>query len=98
MFEKSIQLEIFYHQKWNLKDKRKFSEEELNAVLYAIVVKTDYGYSVEFHMKSGCRTYIPLSSDSTIQEGDIIHLDKAYVLTLSKLGEKDIYRVEYIEN
>ena len=98
MFEKSIQLEIFYHQKWNLKDKRKFSEEELNAVLYAIVVKTDYGYSVEFHMKSGGRTYIPLSSDSTIQEGDIIHLDKAYVLTLSKLGEKDIYRVEYIEN
>ena len=98
MFEKSIQLEIFYHQKWNLKDKRKFSEEELNAVLYAIVVKTDYGYSVEFHMKSGGRTYIPLSSDSTIQEGDIIHLDKAYVLTLSKLGEKDIYRIEYIEN
>ena len=98
MFEKSIQLEIFYHQKWNLKDKRKFSEEELNAVLYAIVVKTDYGYSVEFHMKSGGRTYIPLSSDSTIQEGDIIHLDKAYVLTLSKLGEKDIYRVEYKEN
>ena len=98
MFEKSNQLEIFYHQKWNLKDKRKFSEEELNAVLYAIVVKTDYGYSVEFHMKSGGRTYIPLSSDSTIQEGDIIHLDKAYVLTLSKLGEKDIYRVEYKEN
>ena len=98
MFEKSIQLEIFYHQKWNLKDKRKFSDEELNAVLYAIVVKTDYGYSVEFHMKSGGRTYIPLSSDSTIQEGDIIHLDKAYVLTLSKLGEKDIYRIEYIEN
>lgn len=98
MFEKSIQLEIFYHQKWNLKDKRKFSEEELNAVLYVIVVKTDYGYSVEFHIKSGGRTYIPLSSDSTIQEGDIIHLDKAYVLTLSKLGEKDIYRIEYIEN
>ena len=49
-------------------------------------------------MKSGGRTYIPLSSDSTIQEGDIIHLDKAYVLTLSKLGEKDIYRIEYIEN
>ena len=98
MFEKSIQLEIFYHQKWNLKDKRKFSDEELSVVLYAIVVKTDYGYSVEFHMKSGGRTYIPLSSDSTIQEGDIIHLDKAYVLTLSKLGEKDIYRVEYKEN
>ena len=93
MFEKSIQLEIFYHQKWNLKDKRKFSDEELSVVLYAIVVKTDYGYSVEFHMKSGGRTYIPLSSDSTIQEGDIIHLDKAYVLR-----EKDIYRVEYKEN
>ena len=36
MFEKSIQLEIFYHQKWNLKDKRKFSEEELNAVFRAL--------------------------------------------------------------
>ena len=46
-------------------------------------------------MKSGGRTYIPMSNDSTIKEGDYIDLDKAYLITLSKLGEKDIYRIAY---
>ena len=87
--------DLFYHQKWIQKDKRKFSEEELNAVSCAIAVKTNYGYSVEFHMKSGGRTYIPMSNDSTIKEGDHIDLDKAYLITLSKLGENDIYRIAY---
>ena len=84
-----------YHQKWKQKEKRKFSEEEINSVSYAIAVKTDYGYSVEFHMKLGGCTYIPLSNNSTINEGEYIYLDKAYVITLSKLGEKDICRIAY---
>lgn len=96
LFEKSnlFDLELYYH-KWKQKNKRKFSEEELDAVSCAIVVKSEYGYSVEFHMKSGGRTYIPMSNDSTIKEGDYIDLDKVYVITLSKLGEKDIYRIAY---
>lgn len=101
VFEKSVFANLFelgYHQKWRQTDKRRFSQEELNSVSYAIVVNSKYGKSVEFHMKLGGCTYIPLSYDSTIQEGDIIHLDKAYVLTLSKLGEKDVYRVEYKES
>ena len=36
-----------------------------------------------------------MANNSTIKEGDDIHLDKAYVITLSKFGEKDIYRIAY---
>ena len=98
LFDKSILMDLLessYHQKWKQKDKRKFSEEEIKAVSYAIAVKSDYGYCVEFHMKSGGCTYIPMANNSTIKEGDDIHLDKAYVITLSKFGEKDIYRIAY---
>ena len=98
LFDKSNLMDLLessYHQKWKQKDKRKFSEEEIKAVSYAIAVKSDYGYCVEFHMKSGGCTYIPMANNSTIKEGDDIHLDKAYVITLSKFGEKDIYRIAY---
>ena len=98
LFDKSILMDLLessYHQKWKQTNKRKFSEEEIKAVSYAIAVKSDYGYCVEFHMKSGGCTYIPMANNSTIKEGDDIHLDKAYVITLSKFGEKDIYRIAY---
>ena len=98
LFDKSNLMDLLessYHQKWKQKDKRKFSEEEIKAVSYAIAVKSDYGFCVEFHMKSGGCTYIPMANNSTIKEGDDIHLDKAYVITLSKFGEKDIYRIAY---
>lgn len=100
IFENSVFSSVFefgYHQKWKQKDKRRFSQEELILVSYAIVVNTKYGKSVEIHMKSGGRTYIPLSKDSIIKEGDFIQLDKAYLITLGKLGEKDIHRIEYYD-
>lgn len=89
--------EVFYHQKWKQKDKRRFTEEELDAVSYAIAIKCKYGYSVEFHMKSGVCKYIPLSNNSNVKDGDCIQLCKAYVVTLCKLGEEDICRIAYNE-
>ena len=77
LFDKSNLMDLLessYHQKWKQKDKRKFSEEEIKAVSYAIAVKSDYGYCVEFHMKSGGCTYIPMANNSTIKEGDDIYL------------------------
>lgn len=96
VFKKTIfDLEIFYHRKWEQKEKRKFTEEELGAVSHAIVIKTQYGFSVEFHLISGGCAYIPLTNDSKVKDGDCIQLDDAYVITLCKLGEKDIYRIAY---
>lgn len=88
-------LEIFYHREWQQKEKRKFTEEELGVVSHAIVIKTQYGFSVEFHLISGGCTYIPLTNDSKVKDGDRIQLDDAYIITLCKLGEKDIYRIAY---
>ena len=87
--------EVFYHQRWRETDKRKFSKEEINAISHAIAVKTEYGYTVEFHMKSGDLKYIPFTSNSIIHEGDFINLENAYMITLSKLGETDLYRIAY---
>ncbi len=82
-----------YAGKWQEKDVRKFSAEEIDAVTKAEVVASQYGLSVCFFMKSGGQSYIPLDKSSSLSEGDEVNLTKASLVTLSKEGEKDIYRV-----
>ena len=82
-----------YAGKWNLKNSRKFSAEEIDAVSKAYVVDSQYGYSVCFLMKSGGQTYIPLDQNSSKVTGDVVDLSQASLLTLCKDGEDDIYRV-----
>lgn len=82
-----------YAGKWSLKSERAFDAEEIAAVVSAVVVPSQYGNSVMFTMKSGGQTYIALSTDASVAVGEIIDLTKAKVLTLSKEGESDIYRV-----
>ena len=82
-----------YAGKWEVKDSRSFTQEEINAVESAVVVPSQYGNSVMFTMVSGGQTYIPLASDSTKGVGEIIDLAVAKVLTLYKQGESDIVRV-----
>lgn len=82
-----------YASKWSVKSTRNFSAEEIAAVDEAVVVPSEYGNSVCFHMKTGGMTFIPLSSDATVVEGEIIDLSKAKLLTLEKKGEEDIFRV-----
>lgn len=83
-----------YAGKWAVKASRKFSEEEINAVDHASVVDSQYGNSVCFFMKSGGQTFIPLSTNSSLGIGDDVDLTKASLLTLERVGEADIYRVE----
>lgn len=83
-----------YAQKWALKSSRPFSSEELEVVKSAVVVDSDYGKSVCFFMKSGGRTYLPLSTESSLEAGEIVDLSTAKIITLSKSGESDIMRVE----
>ena len=82
-----------YAGKWNLKESRSFTSDEIAAVQSATVVDSQYGQSVCFLMVSGGQTYIPLDQNSSKATGDTVDLSKASLLTLSKQGEADIYRV-----
>jgi hypothetical protein len=82
-----------YAGKWQVKNTRSFSADEIAAVDSATVVDSQFGQSVCFMMKSGGQTYIPLDQNSNRATGDSIDLSKASVVTLSKPGEADIYRI-----
>lgn len=83
-----------YAGKWQVSNKRAFSDEEVNAVDTAKVVSSKYGLSVCFMMKGGGMTYIPLDQNSSLSEGDVINLKNAELITLHRDGDDDIYRVK----
>ena len=83
-----------YKDGWNVVDSRSFEQEEISAVKEAYVVPSEFGNSCCFLMKSGGKTYIPMSRDAKASVGDAIDLTKAKLLTLSREGDSDIYRVE----
>ena len=82
-----------YAGKWQVKETKKFSQEEIDLVDRAEVVDSQYGQSVCFFMKAGGMTYIPLDQNSSKATGDTVNLSQASIVTLSKQGEADIYRV-----
>lgn len=83
----------FEKPKWTIKEERPFTHEEIDAVDKAIVVSTQYGNSVQFFMKNGGCTFIPLDSFSTLNAGDEFDFKKATIRIYGKDGEGDIYRV-----
>ena len=82
-----------YAGKWNVKEVKSFTSEEIALVDSTEVVESQYGLSVCFFMKEGGQTYIPLDQNSSATIGGSIDLTKAQIVTLGKQGEKDIYRV-----
>lgn len=82
-----------YAGKWTVKDVRNFTSEEIAQVVQAVVVPSQYGNSIQFTMKSGGLTFIPLDQNSNCATGEVIDLTKAKLTTLEKSGESDIYRV-----
>ena len=82
-----------YAGKWEVKSTRMFTEEEIKAVVQAVVVPSQYGNSVQFTMVGNGLTYIPLDQNSNLGAGEIIDLTKAKLVTLCKSGENDIYGV-----
>ena len=83
-----------YAGKWQLKDSRNFTDEEIAAVERTEVVASQYGNSVCFFMKEGGMSFIPLSKESSLGVGESVDMSTAKLLTLSKSGEDDILRVE----
>lgn len=82
-----------YAGKWEVKESRAFTPEEISAVVQAVVVPSQYGNSVQFTMAGGGLTYIPLDQNSTLGSGELVDLTKAKLVTLCKSGENDIHRV-----
>lgn len=83
-----------YAGKWSVKGSRQFTADEISAVSSAKVVDSQYGSSVCFFMKAGGQTYLPLSTESSLQVGDEVNLSEHRLITLEKSGEADILRVE----
>lgn len=83
-----------YKGKWALKESREFTAEERKMIYSAKVVDSDYGLSVCFTMVNGTHQFIGLSTSSTAGLGDTVDVSKAKLLTLSREGDKDIYKVE----
>ena len=82
-----------YAGKWQVKNTRNFTQEEIDAVQSASVVDSQYGLSVCFILRSGGQSYIPLDQNSTKSVGDSIDLSKAQLITLGREGDADIMRV-----
>lgn len=82
-----------YAGKWQVKNTRNFTQEEIDAVQSASVVDSQYGLSVCFILRSGGQSYIPLDQNSTKSVGDSIDLSKAQLITLGREGDDDIMRV-----
>lgn len=83
-----------YAGSWSVKSSRQFTADEVSAVKSAVVVDSQYGKSVCFFLNSGGQTYLPLSTNSTLEPGEMVDVSTAKIITLSKQGEADIERVE----
>ena len=83
-----------YPGKWVVTKKESISKDELKEVRKVFVVNSDYGLSACFMFKNGSQRYIPVSNESSLSEGDEVKLDSIEILTLSKEGEEDIYRLD----
>lgn len=82
-----------YNGKWQVKNTRNFTQEEIDAIKSASVVDSQYGLSVCFILRSGGQSYIPLDQNSAKSVGDPIDLSKAQLLTLGREGDADIMRI-----
>lgn len=82
-----------YGGKWSVKSISKFTDEEKNLVIKAEVVDSDYGNSCCFFMKDGTTIYTPMSNDAKSDVGDTLDLNTLEIITLEKIGEKDIERI-----
>ena len=79
---------------WRVTNKRPFTDEEIKVVKEAFVIQTKAGYFVKFIFNDWKETYIPVDEKSNVSICEIIDLENAMILTLSKPGHDDIYRVQ----
>lgn len=81
---------------WRVTNKRPFTDEEMKLVKEAFVVQTKAGYHVKFILNDLSKRYIPVYRKSNVSVCEIIDLKNAMLLTLSKPGHDEMYRVQPI--
>lgn len=84
-----------YRGKWSVSDRQKFDASELESIESNEVVPSEYGNSVRLNKKNGEVAFLPISNTSKdVNIGESVDLAKCFVLTLSRTGDDDIYRIE----
>lgn len=82
-----------YAQKWEETARGAFSKADRAKVETCVVVESEYGLSACFHLVGGGAQYMPLSNDVELEVDDVIDMEDAEVITLSRPGDSDIYRL-----
>ena len=87
---------LTHYGSWTLENERKFNDAEISAVASATIVKSDWGKSVLFMMKSGGSCFVPVGRQSVdkVQVGQNVNIENMRLLRLSKPGSPSINRVE----
>lgn len=84
-----------YQGKWNVTSRDSFDESEINEIVSNEVVPSEYGNSVKLTREDGQVSFLPISNTSRdVRVGESVDLAKCFVLTLSRTGDNDIYRIE----
>lgn len=84
-----------YPGKWNVTNRESFDESDIQSVVSNEVVPSEFGNSVKITKKDGQVSFIPVSNTSRdVNIGESVDLSKCFLLTLSRTGEDDIYRID----
>ena len=84
-----------YAQKWTVKSVDAISEDDAAMFISTRVVPSEYGMSCKFNFKEGYSQYIPVSTEcNSLEIGECPNIKDLKVLTLSRPGDTDIYRID----
>ena len=84
-----------YPGHWTVQNTRLLTKEEKEFIKCAIVVKSSFGYSLEFFVKKGI-AHIPITLNTDTTIGFVPNIDNIRVITLERDYDKEIiYRVEF---
>ena len=83
-----------YAGKWSVVKESPLSAEDAAMIASGVVVDSKFGLSVCFVMKSGGKTYFPVTSDSEVGAGSIVDINKVSIVELAKSGENNIIRLK----
>ena len=81
---------------WKETAKRHLKQSEIALIKSAKVVESCFGHSVAFTLKDGEMRYVPCSRTcSFCKVGKRVNLRKLWIVTLSREGDPDIYRIRF---
>lgn len=89
---------VRYNLGWSEKSRRSLNDAELKAISKAEVTESEYGKSMCFTMVSGGVTYLPMAKTNTTAVGTEVDKSNIELVTLQRIGDADITRVDIKTN